>query len=117
MSEDKEMSEEEVLRKHLESTEKKTNQFIISDIPIGNNNSGNTKISDSSYFHHPAKDLPCGDYYLPGTLIMVRPAKTVEIQDYSMVDDNNFYDVVEKMNNMLHSCVRVNYSDGRMGTY
>jgi len=34
-----------------------------------------------------------------------------------MVDDNNFYDIVEKMNDMLQSCVRVKYSNGTIGSY
>jgi hypothetical protein len=34
-----------------------------------------------------------------------------------MVDDNNFYDIVEKMNDMLSSCVRVKYVDGTIGSY
>jgi hypothetical protein len=48
---------------------------------------------------------------------MVRPAQVREIQAYSMVDDNNFYDIVEKMNGMLQSCVRIKYPDGRMGSF
>ena len=34
-----------------------------------------------------------------------------------MVDDNNFYDIVEKMNDMLSACVRVKYLDGNVGSY
>ena len=34
-----------------------------------------------------------------------------------MVDDNNFYDIVEKMNDMLQACIRVKYPNGNMGTY
>ena len=34
-----------------------------------------------------------------------------------MVDDNNFYDIVEKMNDMLSSCVRIKYLDGNVGSY
>jgi len=34
-----------------------------------------------------------------------------------MVDDNNFYDIVEKMNDMLQSCIRIKYSDGKLGSY
>jgi hypothetical protein len=48
---------------------------------------------------------------------MVRPAQVREIQAYSMVDDNNFYDIVEKMNDVLQSCVRVKYPDGKIGSY
>jgi hypothetical protein len=48
---------------------------------------------------------------------MVRPAQVKEIQAYSMVDDNNFYDIVEKMNGMLQSCIRLKYSDGKIGSF
>jgi hypothetical protein len=48
---------------------------------------------------------------------MVRPAQVKEIQSYSMVDDQNFYDIVEKMNDILQSCVRIKYSDGKIGSY
>ena len=34
-----------------------------------------------------------------------------------MVDDNNFYDIVEKMNDMLQSCVRVKYSNGNIASF
>jgi hypothetical protein len=34
-----------------------------------------------------------------------------------MVDDNNFYDIVEKMNDILQSCVRIKYSDGKIASY
>ena len=48
---------------------------------------------------------------------MIRPAQVKEIQAYSMVDDSNFYDIVEKMNDMLQACVRVKYADGRIASY
>jgi hypothetical protein len=48
---------------------------------------------------------------------MVRPAQVKEIQSYSMVDDSNFYDVVEKMNDMLQACVRIKYPDGKMASF
>jgi len=34
-----------------------------------------------------------------------------------MVDDNNFHDIVEKMNEMLSACVRVKYANGKVGSY
>ena len=120
MSDEKNMSEEDYLRKHLEGVESKSGGLMNSDIPVNDNNgfeNTNTRLSDSEYFNYSAKDLPCGRHYPEGTLIMIRPAKTIEIQDYSMVDDNNFYDIVEKMNHMLQSCVRVKYPGGKMGTY
>jgi hypothetical protein len=34
-----------------------------------------------------------------------------------MVDDNNYYDIIEKMNEILSTCVKVKYSDGSVGSY
>ena len=50
-------------------------------------------------------------------MFMIRPAQVREIQAYSMVDDSNFYDIVEKMNDMLQACVRVKYADGKVGSF
>jgi hypothetical protein len=63
------------------------------------------------------RELPCGQFYPTGTLFMVRPAQVREIQSYAMVDDNNFYDIVEKMNDMLQACVRIKFPDGKIGSY
>ena len=101
MSEENNMSEEDYLKKHISDVES-GNSFMNSDIPVGDDSSSNdtfdnnVKLSDSEYFAYDVKSFPCGDSYPAGTKIMVRPAKTVEIQNYSMVDDKNFYDIVEK---------------------
>jgi len=122
MSEENNMSEEDYLKKHISDVES-GNSFMNSDIPIVEESSSsddfnsNAKLSDSEYFAYDVKSFPCGVSYPSGTKIMVRPAKTIEIQNYSMVDDKNFYDIVEKMNLMLQSCVRVKYPDNKMGTY
>lgn len=110
MSEKKEISEEEILRKHLDEVENK--QQIQSKVYVDN-----TKVDDLSFFNLDIRELPCGKFYPRGTLLAVRPSKTKEIQSYSMVDDNNFYDVIEKMNDMLRSCVRVKYPNGEIGSY
>ena len=123
MSDKNNMSEEEYLRQHLESIDGKSQEqptpHIASDIPFNVNASisENTKVSDLQFFNFDIAELPCGQFYPSGTLLMVRPAQVREIQAYSMVDDNNFYDIVEKMNDMLQACVRVKYSDGKIGSY
>lgn len=127
MSDDKknEMSEEDYLKKHLGNTDNNNEPPINSDIPVSGNNSdiGNVKVETSTrtndlhYFNFDVKELPCGNFYPKGTLFMVRPAEVKEIQAYSMVDDKNFYDIVEKMNGMLQSCVRVKYPDGKVASY
>jgi hypothetical protein len=110
------LSEEDYLKKHL------------GDLDAGKQNQSKpdisfeavaepTRVNDLQYFNFDVNKLPCGKFYPKGTLLMVRPAQVREIQAYSMVDDNNFYDIVEKMNGMLQSCVRVKYPDGRIGSY
>ena len=115
------MSEEDYLKSHLSDLEagKKAAEASNSDIPFLDNNStsNNQRIDEIQYFNFDAKELPCGHFYPTGTLLMVRPAKVKEIQAYSMVDDSNFYDIVEKMNDMLQSCIRVKYPDGKIGSY
>lgn len=115
MSEQNNMSEEEYLKKHLGQVEKST---ANSDIPfVEQPKIDNTRTTDLQYFNFDIKELPCGDFYPSGTVFMVRPAQVKEIQSYSMVDDQNFYDIVEKMNDILQSCIRIKYSDGKMGSY
>ncbi len=113
----KNMSEEEYLKKHLGSLEKK-DQGVNTDIPfVEQPKIDSTRTTDLQFFNFDVKELPCGEFYPSGTVLMVRPAQVKEIQSYSMVDDNNFYDIVEKMNDILQSCVRVKYSDGKMGSF
>jgi hypothetical protein len=50
----------------------------------------------SEYIFINVESLPAGRFYKKGTKIAIRAAKVAEIQAYSMVDDNNFVDVVEK---------------------
>jgi len=112
-----EKSSEDFLKKYLEETDvnkKSTNENAFSQ---NIKSDATERASDFQYFHFDSKDLPLGMFYPNGTSIMVRPAMVKEIQAYSMVDDNNFFDIVEKMNDMLSACVRVKYSDGSMGSY
>ncbi len=111
------MSEEEYLKKHLGQIEN-SNNSTNSDIPfVTQPKVDTTRTTDLQFFNFDIKELPCGQFYPTGTIFMVRPAQVKEIQSYSMVDDNNFYDIVEKMNDILQACVRVKYSDGKMGSF
>jgi len=110
-----EMSEEDFLKQHIKQQESVKNPTPTSNIEIIQKDS--SRSSDLQYFNFDVKELPCGQFYQAGTLFMVRPATVKEIQSYSMVDDNNFYDIVEKMNDMLSACVRVKYPDGRVSSY
>lgn len=115
MGNNKPMSEEDYLKQHLEGKES-VNKVNPQDF-IETNQIDNNTLSNLQYFSFDVKDLPCGRFYPTGTTLMVRPAQVREIQAYSMVDDNNFYDIVEKMNGMLQSCVRVKYPDGKVSSY
>lgn len=61
--------------------------------------------------------LPLGDFYQDGIKIKIRSAKVHEVQSYSVVDDKNFLDVTEKMNQLLSSCVKVILPNGNNGSY
>jgi hypothetical protein len=65
----------------------------------------------------PLEILPCGAFYKPGTKISIRAAKVQEVQAYSVVDDNNYLDITEKMNQILSSCVKYMYANGMQGSY
>ena len=109
-----EMSEEDYLKKHLSDLESSNN----SDIPFTSQpNMDTSRITDLQFFSFDVRELPCGVFYPSGSVVMVRPAKVIEIQAYSMVDDTNFHDIVMKMNDILQACVRIKYSDGRIGSY
>ena len=115
-----EMSEEDYLKRHLNDLDsnKQKNAFQAnSDIPFVQPQVDSNKTSDLQFFNFDVRELPCGQFYPTGTLFMVRPAQVKEIQSYSMVDDNNFYDIVEKMNDMMQACIRIKYPDGRIGSY
>jgi len=117
MSKDKEMSEEDYLKKHLGDLDN-PKSVMNNDIPfVAQPKVDNTRTTDLQFFNFDIKELPCGEFYPSGTVFVVRPAQVREIQAYSMVDDNNFYDIVEKMNDILQSCVRVKYPDGKVGSY
>jgi hypothetical protein len=107
MSNDK-MSEEEYLKQHIqeiESQKVKPPTDIFDSMT--NNQTNSSRVEDLQFVSVDVKELPCGMFYPAGTALMVRAAQVKEIQSYSMVDDNNFYDIVEKMNDMLQSCVRI----------
>ena len=117
MSKEQEMSEEDYLKRHLNDLDAGKNPNNFNDNTTQKPVVEGARVSDLQYFNFDIRELPCGQFYPTGTLFMVRPAQVKEIQAYSMVDDQNFYDIVEKMNDILQSCVRVKYSDGKIGSY
>ena len=112
-----EMSEEDYLKRHLSDLETGKQQAINSDIPFAEPVVDNSRTNDLNFFNFDIRELPCGQFYPTGTLFMIRPAQVKEIQAYSMVDDENFYDIIEKMNDILKSCVRIKYPDGKLGSF
>ena len=108
----KELSEEEYLKKHLLELEKKDEPQTKIKVDVENSTIGNL-----NYFAFDTKEFPCGFFYPIGSTIQIRAAEVKEIQSYSMVDDTNYYDIVEKMNDMLSSCVRIKYPDNSIGSY
>ena len=115
--EESNLSEEEYLRKHIESLESNKTTTAQASVHQPEVKIDNSRASDLHYFAFDVKEFPCGIFYPAGSTIQVRAAQVKEIQAYSMVDDNNFYDIVEKMNDMLSSCVRIKYLDGTIGSY
>lgn len=61
--------------------------------------------------------LPAAMFYPAGTKISIRASKVSEIQAYSVVDDENFVDITEKMNELLSRNIIFVHPDGKKGTY
>lgn len=75
------------------------------------------KTPSREYMVIPLDILPCGNFYKPGTKISIRAAKVEEVQAYSVVDDKNPMDWVDKMNDILKSCLRFIQPNGMNGSY
>ena len=74
-------------------------------------------VKDLEFLTLDINELPCKHFYPSGTTILVRAAKVGEIQAFSVVDDNNFYDLFEKVNHIVQSCVMVKFPDGTKKPY
>lgn len=57
-----------------------------------------------------------GKFYRNDMQISIRAARVAEIRDFSTMDENNLFDVDEKLNNILATCVRIEFT-GRRGSY
>lgn len=69
------------------------------------------------YINLPVANLPSqGKYYRRDLTLSIRAARVAEIRDFSTMDENNLFDVDEKLNNILVSCTRVDFG-GRRGSY
>lgn len=74
-------------------------------------------VKDLEFISININELPCSFFYPAGTSILVRAAKVGEIQAFSVVDDNNFFDLFEKVNHIVQSCVIVKFPDGSKKPY
>jgi hypothetical protein len=73
--------------------------------------------STLNFINVPIDILPAGSFYKKGTQIKIRSANVSEVQAYSVVDEKNYIDITEKMNEMLSACVRYIHSNGAIGSY
>ena len=106
---------EEYLRKHLE--ERENNHNIKETTTPKKTDLGTIMSNEMEYFSFDAKKFPCGIFYPTGTVILVRPAKVTEVQTYSEVMEDNPFDIIHKMSNIIMSCVKIKYADGTYGSY
>jgi len=106
---DNKKQQEQYLNKFLSETKedvKEIKQTLKSSTP-----------NSLEYLSVDLEQLPLGIFYQDGTQIKIRAAKVQEVQAYSVVDDQNFLDVTEKMNQLLSSCVKVTLPNGKQGSY
>jgi len=106
----KNKQQEEFLNKFLTETTEDVKE-------IKNTLKQNSTPSTLEYISVDIDMLPLSQFYKDGTQIKIRAAKVHEVQAYSVVDDKNFLDVTEKMNQLLSSCVKVSLGNGNQGSY
>lgn len=73
--------------------------------------------SISEWINIELSDLPHGKFYKPGTQIFIKTLSTKEIQNFSVVNEKNMYDVQLKLNEVLSVCTRIVFADGSIGSY
>jgi hypothetical protein len=81
------------------------------------NNKNEFKLSSLNYLNIDVNILPLGKFYKTGTQIKIRPATVAEVQAYSIVDNKNYIDMTEKMNQILSACVKYILPNGSFGSY
>lgn len=101
------------LEKHFVTNDGAENFENFEKVDLSYLNSSNS----NEYINIPLELLPCGVFYKNGTKIMIRSAKVQEVQAYSVVDDTDYLDIVEKMNHILSSCIKFTYPNGNQGSY
>jgi len=114
----KKEQEDQYLKKFLDNSSE-TNEEIKKDVNEIKKSlsSTNTHNNTMDYLSVDLNVLPLGLFYQNGFKLKIRSAKVKEVQAYSVVDDQNFIDVTEKMNQLLSSCVLVTLPNGKRGSY
>ena len=74
-------------------------------------------VPSNEYITIPLDILPCGMFYKNGSKLSIRAARVQEVQAYSIVDNKNYLDITEKMNQILSCCVKFYHQNGKQGSY
>lgn len=73
--------------------------------------------NSSLYEEVSMSDLPLGNFYHAGTKIMFRDLSVKEVENYSTIDERNYFDFKDKLNEILDSCIYFVKADGTTGSY
>jgi len=85
---------------------------------LGNTQRQRVDYIDDGRWHDVMVDkMPMGIFYADGIHIQARAVTVSEVQHYSTVDNNNIYDITEKMNDVLANCIKITFADGTRGSY
>jgi hypothetical protein len=109
----KDESQMEYLGKFLENTNSSINEIKTEIHEMKSQYNESTL----EYISVDLSTLPCGDFYPANTSIKIRAAHVNEVQNFSVIDENNPIDATDKMNEMLSSCIKVVLSNGNVGSY
>lgn len=120
MSEEKRPQKKDHLMDFLKENENAQPEQISNSVQqFGDNSRQKVDAINTSetWLNIPLKDLPYGKFYPIGTHISIKPVTTKEIEAFAIVNDKNPYDVQLKLNEILTTCTKIVYLDGRVGNY
>ena len=89
--------------------EAKTGRKSLGKVKTGTTTMDGVSSDEALGWHDfPVTGLPSkGKFYPIGTSFMIRPAKTAEIRHFSTLEENDIFDVDDKLNHILQNCVKV----------
>lgn len=108
-------SSDEYLKQYINEKDKSNVNVNENDLNDKKHDLGSVK--ELEHLEIGVENLPCSKFYPAGTTFWVRAAKVSEIQAYSMIDDTNIYDVYEKVNTLISSCVFIKDPSGKSKPY